>query len=174
MGAINYRTSEYITLGINPYDYDDFVNDPDFMEWYHDEMEDCGISLDDCVYEEMNRCYERDRENIEAELSSHDFHYFHFAIVPGYYEGFTLDIEPNYPIAFDDYVEKLEAQKEITTIRQFLIDCAGMGLVQCFPGWCTGYSDYKETVKGICEAVKAMREDVRSTPTWAKYNRESA
>lgn len=32
MGAINYFTSDYITMGFKPYDTYDFENDPDFME----------------------------------------------------------------------------------------------------------------------------------------------
>ena len=174
MGAINYRTSDYITLGVKPYGIDDFLNDPEFMQEYEEDLSDIFDSPEDAAVKTIADYYNDDIDNIKAELERHSFYYFHISIVPGYYEGFTLDIEPNFPIAYNDYAEKLEAQKEITTIRQFLIDCAGVGLVQCFPGWCTGYSDYKETIRAINDAVKVMRADVRNTPTWAKYNRESA
>ena len=122
MGAINYLTSDYITMGIKPYDVDDL--------FYSDDM-----------------------DNIKYELNSHTFHYYHITIKPGYYEGFMLDIENNYPIAYDNYTDRKEANKEITEIKQFLIDCAGLGLVACSPGWCTGYSDYKGTIRAIKDAV---------------------
>ena len=39
MGAINYYTSDYITLGVKPYEVDDYKNDPDFMEFIKEEYE---------------------------------------------------------------------------------------------------------------------------------------
>lgn len=47
-------------------------------------------------------------------------------------------------------------------------------MVQCSPGWCTGYNDYKGTCKAIGTAIKAMRDEVKNTPTWTQYERESA
>ena len=145
MGAINYFTSDYITMGLRPYDRTDFENDLDFME--------------------------ADFANIETELNKHSFQYYHITIKPGYYEGFTLDIENNFPVAFDSWEDRKEANKEITEIKGFLIDCAGFGLVQCSPGWCTGYNDYKGTIVAIKAAIKEMREEVKRTPTWAQYER---
>lgn len=45
------------------------------------------------------------------------------------------------------------------------------GLVQCSPGWCTGYNDYKGTIVAIKAAIKEMREEVKTIPTWAQYER---
>lgn len=168
MGAVNYFTSNYITMGLKPYDVDDFTKDPDFLDFIREE---CGIDTTDenAVYaaacDEISTCYESDCENIEHELSKHNFHYYHITIKPGYYEGFTLDIENNYGLAYDSWEDKREAQKEITEIKQFLITCAGLGLVKCSPGWCTGYSDYNSTIKAIGKAIKEMREESRTTPT---------
>lgn len=153
MGAINYYTSDYITMGLCPYDIEDFTDEN-------------GID-----YDEIQFCYDCDYENIEAELNKHDFYYFHVAIKPGYYEGFTLDIENNFPVALDSWEDRNAANKEITEIKQFLIDCAGFGLVQCFPGWCTGYNDYNGTIKAIKNAIKEMRQEIKSVPTWAQYNK---
>lgn len=89
----------------------------------------------------------------------------------GNYEGFTLDIENNFPIAFDGWEDRREANKEITEIKEFLIACAGLGLVECSPGWCTGYNDYKGTIAAIKAAIKNMREEVKRTPTWAQYEK---
>lgn len=163
MGTINYNTSDYITLGLKPYSNYDLENDTELIK----ELEEYGESVEDYI----QRCYEDDYYNIEHELKKHSFYYFHIAIQPGYYEGFTLDIENNFSLCFDNYEEKQEAQKEITEIKKFLIACAGMGLVQCFPGWCTGYSDYKETLKAINEAIKDMRSEVKGIPTWQQYKK---
>ena len=53
MGTVNYSTSDYVTLGVIPYDSDDFEND--------------------VAIEEL---YSWDYENIEYELKKHHFHYF--------------------------------------------------------------------------------------------------
>lgn len=174
MGAINYFTSDYITLGLRPYDTSDFENDSEFMEELQNECNEYGGTLENALQDYIQSCYEDDYSNIETELAKHSFYYYHVVIKPGYYEGFTLDIESNFPVCFDGWEDKKNAQKEITELKQFLIDCAGLGLVKCSPGWCTGYSDYNGTIAAIKEAVKAMREEVKTIPTWAQYEREGA
>lgn len=170
MGTINYRTSDYITLGVRPYDIDDFKNDPDFIE---EMTESYGEINDDLIYDYISACYDDDCANIEYALDKWDFYYFHITVEPGYYEGFSLNIENNFPICFDCYDDKRSAQKEITGIRQFLRACAGLGLVKCTPGWCTGYYSYAETVKAIDAAICEMRDEVRNTPTWKKFRKEA-
>lgn len=91
MGAVNYTTSDYVTLGIIPYDSDDFEND--------------------VAIEEL---YSWDYRNIEYELGKYYFNYFHIDIKPGYDEGFTLDIEFNYGLCFDSWEDRTAANKEIT------------------------------------------------------------
>lgn len=167
MGTINYSTSDYITMGIKPYDIEDYINDESVIEDANENNE----SVEDYSKWLIDSDYECDKTNIEYELNNHSFHYYHIVIKPGYYEGFTLDIENNYPVAYDDYTDRKEANKEITEIKQFLIDCAGLGLVACSPGWCTGYSDYKGTIKAIKEAIKEMRTEVKTIPTWKQYER---
>ena len=154
MGTINYYTSDYITLGVRPYDSEDFIN------------EDGNID-----YELINIYYEEDLANIKHEIEKHNFYYYHVTINPGYYEGFSLDIENNFPVALDSWEDRRSANKEITELKQFLIDCVGLGMVQCFPGWCTGYCNYTETIEAIKNATKAMREELKSIPTWIQYNR---
>ena len=149
MGTINYMTSSYITMGLKPYDISD----------YEDENGNIDYNL-------LEMDYEDDRTNIESILSRYSFYYFHVAIKAGYYEGFS--------VAFDGWEDKREAQKEITSLKQCLLECAGVGLVACHPGWCTGYEDYKSTCKAITAAVKDMREEVKNTPTWRQYERETA
>lgn len=171
MGAVNYFTSDYITMGLRPYNTNDFENDRDFMEELQQEVDEYGGTLENALSDYIQSCYESDYENIKCELEKHYFYYYHITIKPGYYEGFTLDIENNFSVALDSWEDRRDANKEITEIKQFLIDCAGLGLVACFPGWCTGYKDYNGTLEAIREAVKEMRSELKTVPTWTQYNR---
>ena len=174
MGSINYFTSDYITLGLRPYDRDDYENDPEFMEELQREVDEYGGTVETALDSYINEYYSCDYDNIKTELEKHYFYYYHITIKPGYYEGFTLDIENNFPVALDSWRDRRDASKEITEIKQFLIDCAGLGLVACYPGWCTRYSDYNGTIQAIKAAIKAMRDELKTIPTWAQYNREEA
>lgn len=174
MGTINYGTSDYITLGIKPYDYSDFENDTDFMEYINDQISEYGGSVEEYIYQTICDYEEEDYSNIESELKKHSFWYYHITIEHGYYEGFYLNIESNFPVAFDSWEDRRAANKEITKIKQCLIECAGMGLVEVWPGWCTSYKDYKTTIESINKAIRGMREEVKETPTWKQYNRDCA
>ena len=141
MGAINYKTSEFITIGYDcsGIDYDD--------EYYYEFISDC--------YDQASRALEKYR-----------FYYFDVSIEPGYYDGFSINLEFEYT-CFDDYIEKKEAQKEITQIKKFLLECIeNCECVAVYPGWCTGYDDYKETLQTLDAAVRNMRDAVKNTPTW--------
>lgn len=159
MGTINYGTSDYITIGLEP---------PSFDE-YTEEAEN-GEELTDFYgrYQDM----EASRDEIEVIRLKYNFSYYHVEIKAGYYEGFYIDIENNFGLCHDSNEDKREAQKEITQIKRFLLECAEAGCVQCFPGWCTGYASKEKTIEGIKEAVKAMREEVRTTPTWWTCERQ--
>lgn len=147
MGTINYKQSDYITLGVKPYDETEIETDAYFM------------------YEEL-------ADDVQAALDEYSFHYYRVTLEPGYYEGFTINIENKFSI-FDASESKQLAQKEITQIKQLLIECAGLGLVSCYPGWCSGYDDYGTTLGAIKEAIGEMREEVKQTPTWWQYERET-
>lgn len=144
MGTINYKTSDYITIGYNCnyIDYDD--------EFYNDIISD--------YYEQA-----------ALRLSDYNFYYFHVTIEPGYYEGFSINIEFNYPYCFDNYIEKREALKEVTQIKAFLMEC--INDCECcvvFPGWCTSYLNYKDSIKRLNEAAREMREAVKNTCTYSR------
>ena len=171
MGAVNYYTSDYITMGLVPYSVYDFEQDTAFMRELQEEVKEYGGTVEEALNSYISDCYDNDRMNIENELEKHNFYYYHITIKPGYYEGFTLDIENNFPIALDRWEDRRNASKEITEIKQFLIECAGFGLVQCSPGWCARYNDYKGTIKAIKAAIKKMRDELRTIPTVAQYNR---
>ena len=174
MGAVNYFTSDYITMGIEPYSAYDLENDPGFMDALQDEVNEYGGTIDEALECYIQTSYEADEMNIEFILEKYSFDYFHVTIKPGYYEGFTLDIENNFSVAFDGWEDKRAAQREITSLKKCLIECAGAGMVECWPGWCTTYNDYKGTCKAIGAAIKVMRDEVNSTPTWTQYARANA
>ena len=175
MGAINYFTSDYITLGVKPYDTDDYIKDNDFMDFI---LEERNISTEDenevlkAANEQIDTDYEVNMENAESILNKYDFYYFHVVLRPGYYEGFTIDIKNNFSVAIDGWEDRREAQKEITLLKKCMLELAGVGLVACYPGWCTGYKDYNETIKAIKEAIKEIREEYKTIPTWRQYQRE--
>ena len=47
MGAVNYFTSDYITMGIESYSAYDLENDPDFMDALRDEVNEYGGTIDE-------------------------------------------------------------------------------------------------------------------------------
>ena len=169
MGTINYRTSDYLTMGLNPISSYDLENDSGFMEELKQQIDEYGGSIENAIQDYIQQCYEDDLANIENLLEKYTFCYYDIKIEPGYYEGFSLLIENNYGIAYDDYIDKQQALKELTVIKQFLLECAGYGLVVCYPGWCTGYEDYNQTVKTIKQTIKEMKQEVKETPTWNQY-----
>ena len=143
MGTINYKTSDYITIGynLNYVDYDD--------EFYNDVIND--------YYDQVKYSLEKQR-----------FYYFNVELVPGYYEGFSIDIEFNFKWCFDNWQDKRDAQKEITQIKKFLLECINdYECCDVWPGWCTKYCDRDESIHDLNIAIKRMREDVRYTPTFA-------
>jgi hypothetical protein len=141
MGAINYGSNEIINLGINT---SNILNEDDFNE----------VSY---IYDDV--------KNI---LDDYSFYYYHVVIKEGYYSGLYLDIEANFYI-YDSYLDKLDAQKELTQLKELLNRCAGAGLVCYTPGWCTGYYDFKDTKTKIKEAIKNARLVVKAAPTDYTY-----
>lgn len=144
MGTINYGRSDYITIGYNcnNIDYDDYEYSGEIIAELY--------------------------ETIQYILKDYRFYYFHVALKPGYYEGFYIDIEHNFSYCYDDYRDKIDAQKEITLIKKFLLTCVNdYELRAVYPGWCTSYADHNTTLKELDDAIKEMRDDVRITPTWA-------
>lgn len=171
MGAINYGTSDYITIGIEPYDASDFEKDIDFMEELQNEVNEYGGTIEEAMTNYIQDCYEADYSNIEYLLNNkYDFHYFHVVIKPGYYEGFYIDIENSFPYCYDSREDKRAAQKEITKLKAFLIECVNTGLVQVWPGWCTSYNTRIESIEAIKTAIKEMRAEIKSIPTWYTLN----
>ena len=162
MGTINYKTSDYITLGIKPYDYD-------YIKSGLEEFYPVEEITDAMIYDETEWFYEADYENAKRIIEKYDLYFFHVTIEPGYYEGLSINIENNFPVFYDDYREKADAQKEVAQLKALLTDLAGHGFIQCFPGYCMGYVDYKTTLAGIKEAIREVRAEIKATPTYRQY-----
>lgn len=168
MGSINYGTSDVIILGVVPFELDDYLKDPYFIEWAQEWAQD--EALEALAYDQMERDYIFMSEIIQDIINDYyNLEFFKLSIDPGYYEGFTLKIDSDIPYYFDDYLERKDALKEITQLKRCLLRCADSGLVECFPGWCTGYHDKKETIKSIRNAIKQLREEVSNTLTEKQY-----
>lgn len=145
MGAINYKTSDYITIGYK-------LTNVDYEDRFY--------------YEIINDYYDQ----VKYTLEKYRFYYFNVTLEPGYYEGFSINIEFNFPVCFDGYTDKAEAQKEITQIKKFLLECINdFECCSVYPGWCTGYADYITTVAELNAAIDEMRQTVKQTPTYTQY-----
>ncbi len=154
MGAVNYKTSEYITIGLKLYDCEDYKDENGNID-----------------YDAMNDDYEADFENVKTTLEGYDFTFFHVAIEPGYYEGFMIDIESNNDLCYDCWQDKRAALKEVTRLKMFLLECVDLGLCQVFPGWCTSYKTRDESIQAIKQAIKELKETIKHTPTWGYCER---
>ena len=139
MGTINYGSNDIINLGV---DTSNILNEDDFNE----------VSY---IYDDV--------KNI---LDDYSFYYYHVDIKEGYYSGLYLDIESNFYI-YDSYLDKLDAQKELTQLKKFLHRCVDNGLVAYTPGWCTGYYNLKESKDLINKAIAEERKNIKDRPTWA-------
>lgn len=149
MGAINYGTSDFITIGYNC----DFIDYDD--EFYYDIV---------CDY----------YEQAKYTLDKYTFNCFSVKLEPGYYEGFYIRIKFEF-LYFDDYYEKQQAQKEITLIKEFLLQCVNdFECCAVWPGWCTTYFNYKDSLKHINIAIKEMRDEIQHTPTARDYFKREA
>lgn len=144
MGTINYGTSDYIKIGYDCNNYDE-----------------ADIFHNDYVSDLYTEIYHI--------LKAEKFDAFSVEIEPGYYEGFYITIHFDYNY-FDDYTEKQEAQKEVTALKKFLLECINnYECVAVYPGWCMGYANYKDSLKELNRAIKQMRADVKNTPTAKNY-----
>lgn len=157
MGTINYKTSDYITIGYN-------LNNVARVEPFYSDY----IEFD----------YYDAKSIIEKEY----FNYFSVEIEPGYYEGFSIDIKNNFgylwfedSYCFDNYNEKLQALKEATTLKKLLLELINnFNLCVVYPGWCTGYGDYKTTIKEINAAIKELKIEIKNIPTWYTLQNKGA
>ena len=168
MGAINYYTSQFITLALMPYDFtetEEYIKN-NYVEFNLDGPEDVTPDL---VYDEINEYYNCDYENAKYIIDKYDFNILDISIEAGYYEGYSINIKFDWNY-FDDTSEKRDAQKELTQLKKCLYELAGVGYMACRPFWCTSYKNYNDTIKDIDTAIKEARAEFRKIPTYyTKY-----
>lgn len=154
MGTINYGHSKIITLGVKPYDFDDM------KEEYMDVAIDKENVTDDDVYWYIGTIERTDFEEAEITVNDYNFEYFNVALKSGYYDGFYLDIEPNY----DLYLDEADAVcEEALKLKKLLLDLVEENFfVEVYPGWVTTYKDYKTTKRDIEYAIAGFIEDVNN------------
>ena len=149
MGAINYKSNNYITLGYN-------------IPEKEKEAEEIAIEekmdQNDIYYNIEYFDYE-DAKNI---VKKYNFNILDVKIQCGYYQGFYIDFNFDY-IYFYNTEEKKEALKETTKLKELLLELLPVGLVSCSPGWCTSYNTKEETQKEIKEAIKELKEEIKNT-----------
>jgi hypothetical protein len=106
-------------------------------------------------------------EEVEEELKNHEFYYFNLAIEFGYYEGFYLKLkEDNTKLIYENTQEKKEVLKELTKIKNILIQFVNDGLLWgCHPSWLYNRLDTSQTLKEIKELIKQLKEEVKSSYT---------
>lgn len=152
MGAINYGSSNIVSLGVNVSNYNS--------------EEDFGL---------MEDFY----DTIKSIIDKYSLSHIDVTIEDGYYEGFYINIENENIISYQtkdkkyiDYIdnseEKQEILKELTQLKKMLFELAENGLVEYSAGWCTGYSNFEDTIKSIKKAIKTEKDTVKNLPTWYK------
>ena len=167
MGAINFLTSKIITLAIKPYDYNE-------IEEYIEEFEPLeGEDLESIINDQLEEYYTCDYENAKSIINKYDFECYKVSIESGYYESQQIVISFDW-CYFDDWKEKRNAQKELTRLKNMLIELVGVGFVACFPSWCTSYHNEQETLEDISKAIKEERARLSNIQTWSKMNRKGA
>lgn len=169
MGAINYKTGDIITLGLNM-DFD--IEFPDDIEEYE---RDSYEADEKAFYVQDAHDFVKDMVNdILNDISNE---YFEIEIKFGYYEGFCVLVnkkymtdaeiersrrEKEYPsflldmwTLIDD--ERAEIKEELRRIEEGLKKLTDHYLDVCYPSWCTGWENTQEgNYKAIEEAIAAV------------------
>lgn len=159
MGTINYKTSEFLTVGLMPFDFDE--EKAALIEMGE---EDTPEPTDSEVFDYIFDIEAEERAEVEYHFKDLSFSIFDVKIEPGYYEGFSIDVRLDY-LYFDDNEEKEAAIKEAGMIRDlWLYAVNNTNCFEVWPGWVTTYKEYDETLESIEKAYKAMLEAVEKIP----------
>lgn len=112
--------------------------------------------------------------DIKELLENYNFNYFNVELHSGYYEGLYITIEnPGYNYGvFNNYIEKLEALKELTQLKKLLLELIkNYDLVAYSPGWCTSYYTKQESISQLKDTIKKERENIKKEFTYYTLNR---
>ena len=156
MGTINYGTSKFITVGLNP-------------NFYEDTEGENGEIIEGSRYELMEDM-RRYTEHYFGELDLSENEAFKVSIESGYYEGFYINITDEW-LYFDDEDDRNKGRKELEKIFEFLNVVVDNGLTVCYPGWCTKYLDYTESKKALETAKTEAMDFCSNKPDYKTYNK---
>lgn len=166
MGTINFKTSDYITLGYKIRDSWDISHDPIFKNFILEEMYANGYDDSDFEwYSEMriNEYAESDYDEISSALDRQRFSFFDIKLENGYYEGFQLLISANYDPDFLTKDDRIDFLAEVSHIREFLNLCVDYGMLECHPWWCTTWERADTTradIDRVCDRIKEEFERI--------------
>lgn len=168
MGTINYGTNDILcSLGyIGSFDYDDELIKECREELDLSEEEYSDEDIIDRLREDYYMCEEDDFNAVKDKLAECRYQYYKVEVCSGYYEGFYISIDREY-CYLDNYKEKLEMQKELTTLISKIKYCIeNYGIRVCYPGWCTGWEEkVEDSIKVLNEKVKEERKAIKQIPT---------
>lgn len=165
MGTVNYKTSDIITLGLKPWEPDDFLCDPDFMDMARRQSEEYGDDLDEIVYQAIADYTESDSETAQSIIDRYSFDFFTVTVEPGYYEGFSVNISDDLPGEYWDEEERKQALTDAANLGDLLKELVNTAcLVEVWPGWCTTYHDTDRTLKDIRKTIRGLLYDINDTP----------
>lgn len=133
MGAINYGSSEYITIGFNLSLFTD-----------SDEAFDIGVDYYAHVTEAV--------DNLTNE-------YFSVDVCEGYYDGFYITITPDLYIPdHEARQDAIAAAYHVCSLLKYAVrECC---CCKVSPGWCTGYATETESIEAISIAYADMLMDI--------------
>lgn len=133
MGAINYGTSDYITIGFN-------------LSLFTDSDEATAASVD---------YYAHVAETIDNLTNE----YFSVDICEGYYEGFYITITPDLYIPdHEARQDAIAAAYHVCSLLKYAVrECC---CCKVSPGWCTGYATETESIEAINIAYADMLMDI--------------
>lgn len=133
MGAVNYGTSDYITIGFN-------------LGLSTDNDEATAASVD---------YYTHVAETIDNLANE----YFSVGICEGYYEGFYITITPNLYIPdHEAQQDAIAAAYHVCSLLKYAVrECC---CCKVSPGWCTGYATEAESIEAINIAYADMLIDI--------------
>ena len=133
MGAVNYGTSDYITIGFN-------------LSLFTDSDEATAASVD---------YYTHVAETIDNLTNE----YFSVDVCEGYYEGFYITITPDLYIPdHEARQDAIAAAYHVCSLLKYAVrECCGC---KVSPGWCTGYATKAESIEAINIAYADMLMDI--------------
>lgn len=114
-------------------------------------------------------------EETQARLDKLNLYYFSLSIKYGYYEGFYLKLnEENTKYIYTNTKEKQEVLKELTAIKNILIELVKDGLLcGAYPNWITTRLNTAETIKQIKSIIKELKAETMASYTEYTANKQN-